>query len=368
MSIRKRGNKYYYTVFVTDENGVRRRIERAGTGDLRETRKIERAAQADADRERFQILSSITVERFYEQWMEEALVPSSFTVNTIRSYRSAVINHILPRFQGMKLRSLTPRLLQKFLNDLSSSMSHSSVRSICSALRVSLAYAADICEYIPDSPAARIHLPRRRAAPEETEIFSPPEINKMFSYFSEENKLFLPIRIAYYTGLRVGECCALQWSDVDLRRKEFYVHRTAVYSDKWYSQEIPKTKSSTRRIPFPAALLPLLEIAKHRQALDRFRAGPFYIDGNFVCALGSGEMLTPDDIRYFNRWCKQFLGHGSFHTLRHTYATMLLEAGADLELVSKQLGHSSLTITARVYSHVLDRRKSKLVSIMDKTL
>lgn len=67
MSIRKRGNKYYYTVFVTDENGVRRRIERAGTGDLRETRKIERAAQADADRERFQILSSITVERFYEQ-------------------------------------------------------------------------------------------------------------------------------------------------------------------------------------------------------------------------------------------------------------------------------------------------------------
>lgn len=96
MSIRKRGNKYYYTVFVTDENGVRRRIERAGTGDLRETRKIERAAQADADLERFQILSSITVDRFYEQWMEEALVPSSFTVNTIRSYRSAVINHILP--------------------------------------------------------------------------------------------------------------------------------------------------------------------------------------------------------------------------------------------------------------------------------
>lgn len=368
MSIRKRGNKYYYTVFYTDDGGVRRRVERAGTGDLRETKKLERMAQADADRERFQALSAISVESFYEQWMEEALVPTSFTVNTIRSYRSAVKNHILPRFRGMKLQSLTPRMLQNFLNDLAESRARASVRIICSALRVSLAWAADMCGYLPDSPASRIHTPRSHAAPEDTEIFSPEDMDRIFSYYSEGAKLFLPVRLAYYTGMRAGECCALQWSDVDLRGREIFVRRTVVRGDTWFVQELPKTKSSVRHIPFPSALLPLLKAAKLHQAVSRFKCGPFYVPGDFVCALDSGEMLTPNDIRAFNGWCKTSIGHGSFHTIRHTYATMLLEAGADLELVSKQLGHSSLSITARVYSHVLDRRKAKLVSIMDKAL
>lgn len=207
MSIRKRGNKYYYTVFYTDEDGVRRRAERAGTRDLRETRKLERAAQADADRDRFQALSAITVDRFYEQWMEEALIPTAFTVNTIRSYRSAVKNHILPRFGGMKLQALTPRLLQNFLNGLAESRARSSVRIICSALRVSLAWATDMCGYLPDSPAARIHTPRVRTVPEETEVFSPQDMKQIFSHYGEGTKLFLPVRLAYYTGMRAGECC-----------------------------------------------------------------------------------------------------------------------------------------------------------------
>lgn len=155
---------------------------------------------------------------------------------------------------------------------------------------------------------------------------------------------------------------------MDLRGREIFVRRTAVRGDAWFVQDLPKTKSSVRHIPFPAALLPILEDARLRQSVARFKCGPFYVPGDFVCALDSGEMLTPDDIRAFNGWCKTAIGHGSFHVLRHTYATMLLEAGADLELVSKQLGHSSLSITARVYSHVLDRRKAKLVSIMDKAL
>ena len=79
-------------------------------------------------------------------------------------------------------------------------------------------------------------------------------------------------------------------------------------------------------------------------------------------------MITPDDLRYFNTWCKNNFGFGSFHTLRHTYATNMLEAGADLELVSKQLGHNSIVTTAKYYSHVLDKRKRLVADIMDKAL
>ena len=70
-------------------------------------------------------------------------------------------------------------------------------------------------------------------------------------------------------------------------------------------------------------------------------------------------------MRFFNQWVKANIGHGSFHTLRHTYATALLESGADLELVSKQLGHSNMTITAKFYSHVLEKRRKKIATLAD---
>ena len=80
-------------------------------------------------------------------------------------------------------------------------------------------------------------------------------------------------------------------------------------------------------------------------------------------------MLNPDAMRYFNTWCRDTFGAGyTFHSLRHTHATLLLEAGEDLELVSKRLGHSSINTTAQTYSHVLDARNQKTRSLLDQVL
>ena len=92
----------------------------------------------------------------------------------------------------------------------------------------------------------------------------------------------------------------------------------------------------------------------------------YYIRSDAVCRREDGKPLTPDDLRFFNQWVKKEIGHGSFHALRHTYATTLLENGADLELVSKQLGHSNLSITACYYSHVLETRQKQIAGLADK--
>lgn len=64
-------------------------------------------------------------------------------------------------------------------------------------------------------------------------------------------------------------------------------------------------------------------------------------------------------------WCKEELGHGTLHSFRHTHATMLLELGESLEMVSKRLGHSSISITSRVYSHVLNKRNAKMLASLE---
>ena len=64
-------------------------------------------------------------------------------------------------------------------------------------------------------------------------------------------------------------------------------------------------------------------------------------------------------------WCKEEFGHGSLHSFRHTHATMLLEHGEELELVSKRLGHSNITTTANIYSYILDKSNAKLLSALN---
>lgn len=364
--LRKRGKKWYYTIETTNDDGTRKKSERAGTESKTETMKLWRQAQAAADREHI-IPSAITLEDFLLQWNDEVLNENRYKPNTIKQYRSVMKMHIIPKLGHHKLCKLTPRILQNFLNSLKTDLSRSTVNIVCSVLKASLRYAVDYCGYLTTSPATNIHVPRYIEAPKKVIPFTPEEMQKIFEHF-EGNQIYGAILLAYYAGLRQGECCAITWQDVDMQSHELTVAHTLVNDDGWIVQPIPKSQSSSRTIPFGNELYTRLNELRNEQTKNQFQFGTYYQRGHYVCTWPSGEPLNPDDFRYFNQWTKKTFGHGSFHTLRHTYATTLLEHGAELELVSKSLGHSSLNTTAQVYSHILENRKTQLVSIMDEAL
>jgi hypothetical protein len=145
MYIRKRGNKYYYTVEIRDESGNRKKIERAGSISKSETNKMWRQAQAEADRAgSFDTASNISMEDFYALWILEVLeVEGSYKTNTVKLYKSLIRSHILPRFGSYKLKRITPRLLQNFLNEKKSSLSRSSLNCLVAVLKRSFIYAVD---------------------------------------------------------------------------------------------------------------------------------------------------------------------------------------------------------------------------------
>lgn len=152
MHIRKRGNKYYYTVEVRDEAGNRKKIERAGPISKTETKR--RQAQAEADRAgSFDTASNISMEDFYALWIREVLeVEGSYKTNTVKLYKSLIRSHILPRFGSYKLKRITSQLLQNFLNKKKSSLSRSSLNCLVAVLKWSFMYAVDFGRFLPVSP------------------------------------------------------------------------------------------------------------------------------------------------------------------------------------------------------------------------
>lgn len=180
-----------------------------------------------APRGSFDTASNISMEDFYALWIREVLeVEGSYKTNTVKLYKSLIRSYILPRFGSYKLKRITPRLLQNFLNEKKSSLSRSSLNCLVAVLKWSFMYAVDFGRFLPVSPALNIHVPRvYKDTPAPVKTFSREQMKKGFDKFNEEHKFYPAICTTYYVGLRIGECCALTWDDINMKKNEIIVRR-----------------------------------------------------------------------------------------------------------------------------------------------
>ena len=366
---RKRGKKWYYTLEVGDAHGKRKKVERPGGLTKADCERAYRAAMAEVDQTgEYSAPSNITVEEFFTEWLKE-YVEVNLKYNTIRTYKSIVQLHIFPTIGAMKMRRVTRHILQNLLNEKKEGHARRTVIGICNALKKGFAYACDISEYIKSNPAIAIRVPNYIEAPKEISVFTPAQVETLLKEYPPGHRFYMAIVLSYHTGMRLGECLALKWEDVDLEAHSLFVRHTVIGKrESPRFQEIPKTKSSIREIPFGRKLYKILKSERARQAARRLEYGEHYNNNGVVCSWPDGSIMLPNDFQAFNLFCKKAFGAGSFHGLRHTHATMLLEAGEDLELVSKRLGHSNIGTTSKTYSHILDKRKAKTVALLDEIL
>lgn len=365
-SYRKRGEKWYYTITIKDKNGKWKNVERAGGRTKKECKAAYRDAMRVMDATGvYEEPSKILVKAFLTDWLETS-VKVTKKANTYKSYESVVRIHLIPAFGSMHMQSVTPKFLQQFINEKKESgLSRASLKVIVSALKTAFTYAVSIDGCISTNPSLNITIPRYEIQPEEVKVFTPSQMDQILSRFSD-NQLHMAILCAYHLGLREGECCALRWSDIDMDSCMVAIHATMLTDGT--IQGDTKTYSSCRTLPFGKKFLALLQEEKLRQNKLRLQYGPWWQGADFVCIRDDGKPLTLNAFRYFNVWAKKQFGYGTFHTLRHTHATYLLESGMELELVSKRLGHSSIVITAKTYSHILDKRTAQTVSYLDTAL
>ena len=362
----KRGKKWFYIISYYDSAGKRHRHEEPGGATKEEAQKAFRAhiRQADATGEYIKP-ENITVADFLAEWLEKRVKENNKPA-TYNLYSQLVENRINEAFGSRLLRSIRTRELQDWLLELKKEgAAQSTVKVVLSLLRGSFKWAVANREYILINPAVNLTMPRYDKAPQAPAVFTQDELDSIFAFYSEGKKLFIPTRIAYYTGMRKGEILALKWSDIDLFGRSITVSKT-LYGD---ATNAPKTKGSYRQVSFGQRLMTDLVKQKHWQESNAELWGPDYIPSPYVCTREDGSQMTANDIRAFEKYCRQHFGGHSFHTFRHTHATRLIASGRfPLEYVAKRLGHSNITTTANIYYSVTKDEARKSADKMEDIL
>ena len=175
--------------------------------------------------------------------------------------------------------------------------------------------------------------------------------------------------VALTTGMRKGELLALRWDDMDLEKGVLYVQRTVSrIPGRGYMESEPKTKSSRRRIVLPGVAIEALKGHCSNQENARVKAGEKWNDWGIVFANKYGGCLRPDTVLdTFHQLLKDAgLPTMRFHDLRHSAATILFVAGVNPKVIQELLGHSKISITLEVYSHVLPSMQQEAAGKMDE--
>lgn len=307
----------------------------------------------------------------YSEWLKEWMenyVQLTVKTRTISRYSEIINSHISPILGDLDIRKITSRILQQFVKELSEkgnmktgkALASNSVNSIITVLQGSLRVAYNLGM---TSECAADKIMRPKIIEKSIECFSLSEQKKIEAdVLSGRKDYLIGVVICLYTGLRLGELLALEWSDMDFQNAFLTVRRSCHYGktkDCTFGRIIdtPKTVSSTRVIPLPKQIIPILkEYKKNSQS-------------KLVISNGSKEISVRTYQRNFEVILKRSsISHRGFHALRHTFATRALECGMDVKTLSEILGHKSPTITLNRYAHSMLNHKIDMMNLVGNLL
>lgn len=269
---------------------------------------------------------------------------------SFRAYQALIRRHLLPRLGFVPLASLTTAMVCDLIAAMEAAgLSYSTIKGAFRLLNAALRFAVEE-GMIARNPCRRIRI-QQKERPEQR-VLTLEEQDRLRRGAQGADGLMALLGL--YTGMRLGEVCALKWADVRWESGTIAVRRSAqrVRAEESACRAartrlvagLPKTARSQRLLPVPAFLL---------ERLSAFRQTACGAQTDFI--FGRERPAEPRTVQ--RRFCKRMREMGvqgvHFHTLRHSFATRLLELGADVKTVSVLLGHSTARITLDFYAHSL---------------
>ena len=296
------------------------------------------------------------------QWIENYIRPS-VKMRTYERYKLIVEQHIKDKIGDMELNKLSPLVLQSFITGLlqngnkktGNGLSANSVNAVISVIQSSLK-TAHMLGLTAEYTADKLKRPKLTEKPVECFTITEQKQIEKAVMNGKKDKLY-GILLCLYSGLRIGELIALQWSDIDLTKGILTVSKSCHDSKDGLIIDAPKTVSSRRVIPLPKQLLPILKSIKKKSAAP------------FVVSAKGRAVSVRSYQRSFELLLKRLnIPHKGFHSLRHTFATRALECGMDVKTLSEILGHKNPTVTLNRYAHSLMEHKADMMNRLGKLL
>jgi len=285
---------------------------------------------------------------------------------TWENYEMIIRRHLKPALGKVPLEKLRPEQFQKlYLKKQEEGLSSRTIRLIHTVAHASLKQAVEL-DYLARNPADGARPPRMEK--KELQILTREELQR-FLEAARGHRLFAAFHLLIGSGMRRGEVLGLRWQDIDLKAGTVTVNQTLVKVNSGVAFHEPKTRSGRRRIPLPRDVVKSLRAWQVRWKEERLKLGPYWPHTDLVFP---SEVGTPIQPRNFFRTFKQVLRKAglpetvTIHSLRHTYATLLLEAGEHPKVVQELLGHSSITMTLDLYSQVSPGLKERAVKTLDQ--
>lgn len=337
----------------------------------------------------------------FGEWLDlwlDTYKKDSLRPTTYSNYKRLIEVHLKPHLGGIPLKDLQANQLQRLFNQLfkkgraqkyegaPAGLSRRTVELIRTIANAALEQAV-IEDLILKNPCQGTVLPKEeKEGSKEVEPFTKEEVTKFLNSIKND-RLYAAFYLLAMTGARRGEILGLKWSDIeldggktwsddDLKGGKMHIQRSLCEVEDKETGKLkkefqpPKTKKSNRVFPLLPEMVAVLKAHRKRQLEEKLFFGKDYHDEGLIFCSENGQRLWP---RNFNRSYTRHLKnagipHKKLHALRHTFCTLLLEAGEDLKNVQELVGHSRISTTADIYSHVLEKRKKKAIEKLGNIL
>jgi integrase len=350
VGVDKNGNTKYQSVYGHSYNEVKKKIKRITYNQLQINNKNQ----------------SLYFSEVLLLWLDANKIKHKGSTNS--KYEYLIKKHIIPELGNIKVSHINTDILNDFMNKklkkgslkTKKELSPAYVRNIMFIISSAMNFVVE--ENITSVQNIKIHKPN--VEKKELSILNIDEQKRLKAYLLDDtDNIKIGILISLYTGLRIGEICALTWDNIDFRKKILHVNSTVARvksnDDSQLKTKLiidkPKTKSSLRDIPLPTKLISLLTKVKSNSP------------SRFIISKKE-SFMSPRTYEYqFHRALdKCNIQSINYHALRHTFATRCIEIGMDVKTLSEILGHSNVSITLNTYVHPsMDLKRKQLEKLVN---
>ena len=286
-------------------------------------------------------------------WLDQYITnfKPDIEATTKASYEEKAKNCVKPYIGQHQLKVLNASVMQGWINSLSKNgVSPKTIRNAYNVVNAALKKAV-VIGMIPHNPCEGVELPKLQRY--EAHVYDTDNIKKALE-LAEGTDMYLPLLLLSTAGLRRGELCALKWEHVDLDNKVLHIQENTVLADGKRVTKAPKTTSGRRDISIGHEVVEALKQARVQYLENKLKQGAAFHDNGYVIHKENGDQYRPDSLtQKWERFVERNdLHHIRLHDLRHSHATALIQAGVSPKVVQQRLGHSDITTTLNIYTHV----------------
>ena len=299
-----------------------------------------------------------------DEWL--ALHKETVKASTLVRENSYITNHIKPYFKNMYVDKITLRQCQDFTNKAFAA-APAAYTQIIGIVKSVLDYALRL-GMIESNPMLYVIKPRKRVDVSETEkhgnFYTKDELKKFLAAAKDTGlKKYALFRLLSFSGMRIGECLALTWHDLNYKNNTIAINKTlARIKDKLVIQT-PKTKSSNRVISLETETIQVLKMWQLEQRKQLLKLGINSMNKQqLIFSNRENKYINSDMIRKAIKAIAKKAGIHPIttHGFRHTHATLLFASGMDIKQVQARLGHSNVQTTLNIYTHATQDKQDKI--------